>query len=91
MRLLLGLPTVWHGIHGVPFWPPLIPLLIVFPEKLVLSFLSFLMSASYSYSYIMKTLAGVSFFRHLHRESSCMQFFYSEMCFEGLSKASYVC
>lgn len=44
------------------------------------------MSASYSYSYIVKTLAGVCFFRRLHGESSCMQFFTVKCALKGYRK-----
>lgn len=57
-----------------------------FSEQLLLSFLSYLMSVSYSYSYIVKTLAGISFFRRLHGASSCMQFFAVKCALKGYCK-----
>lgn len=49
-----------------------------------------MMSASYSYSYVIKTLAGVSFFMRMTGANSCMQFFAVKCALKGYRKKRLV-
>lgn len=57
-------------------------------EQLILSFLEHLMDRGYSYSHIVKQLAGISFFTKLLGFPSCMSFFSVKQVLKGYRRST---
>lgn len=60
-----------------------------FSESLILQFLSFLFAQRYSWSYVQKTLSGISFFLKINNMPSCMQYFLVKQALKGYKRDNF--